>query len=82
MREQITLLGDQLILSCLAKDPSARPQDARELSGRLTEITDTSSGVKRVRGSGGSAIAPQAGLDGATLEGLGPLAQSVRAAGS
>jgi len=34
---------DRLILACLAKDPSARPQDARELSRRLTEITDTES---------------------------------------
>ena len=31
---------DSLILSCLAKDPSARPQTARELSGRLAEIGD------------------------------------------
>jgi len=31
---------DRLILSCLAKDPSARPQDARELSRGLGEITD------------------------------------------
>jgi serine/threonine-protein kinase len=31
---------DSLILSCLAKDPSARPQTARELSNRLAEITD------------------------------------------
>jgi serine/threonine-protein kinase len=29
---------DQLVLSCLAKDPSQRPQSARELSSRLGEI--------------------------------------------
>ncbi len=31
---------DRLILSCLAKDPAARPQDARELSHQLGQITD------------------------------------------
>jgi serine/threonine-protein kinase len=31
---------DSLILSCLAKDPSARPQTARELARLLTEVTD------------------------------------------
>jgi serine/threonine-protein kinase len=31
---------DGLILACLAKDPSARPQTARELSGLLAQITD------------------------------------------
>jgi serine/threonine-protein kinase len=30
---------DALILSCLAKDPAARPQTAKELSRRLTEIS-------------------------------------------
>jgi eukaryotic-like serine/threonine-protein kinase len=29
---------DQLVLSCLAKDPAERPQSARELSRRLMEI--------------------------------------------
>ena len=29
---------DQLVLACLAKDPAARPQSARELSGRLAGI--------------------------------------------
>ena len=29
---------DQLVLSCLAKDPAARPQSARELSRRLAEV--------------------------------------------
>jgi serine/threonine-protein kinase len=29
---------DQLVLSCLAKDPAARPQSARELSGRLAGL--------------------------------------------
>jgi plasmid stabilization system protein ParE len=29
---------DQLVLSCLAKDPAERPQSARELSRRLAEI--------------------------------------------
>jgi serine/threonine-protein kinase len=29
---------DQLILSCLEKDPARRPQSARELSRRLSEI--------------------------------------------
>ena len=29
---------DQLVLSCLAKDPTERPQSARELSSRLGEI--------------------------------------------
>jgi len=29
---------DQLVLSCLAKDPAGRPQSARELSRRLAEI--------------------------------------------
>jgi serine/threonine-protein kinase len=30
---------DDLVLSCLAKDPAARPQSARELSRRLADIT-------------------------------------------
>jgi eukaryotic-like serine/threonine-protein kinase len=29
---------DQLVLSCLAKDPAERPQSAKELSRRLTEV--------------------------------------------
>jgi serine/threonine-protein kinase len=29
---------DRLVLSCLAKDPAERPQTARELSGRLSEL--------------------------------------------
>jgi serine/threonine-protein kinase len=29
---------DRLILSCLSKEPGARPQTARELSERLAEI--------------------------------------------
>jgi serine/threonine-protein kinase len=32
---------DQLVLACLAKDPAARPQSARELSTRLGEINGT-----------------------------------------
>ena len=31
---------DRLVLSCLAKDPSARPQTARELSHQLAEVAD------------------------------------------
>jgi serine/threonine-protein kinase len=31
---------DRLVLSCLAKDPDARPQTARQLSRRLAEIED------------------------------------------
>ena len=33
---------DQLVLSCLAKDPAGRPQSARELSRRLMEIEGAS----------------------------------------
>ncbi len=33
---------DQLVLSCLAKDPADRPQTARELSRRLTTIDGAS----------------------------------------
>jgi len=33
---------DQLVLSCLAKDPAERPQSARELSRRLTEVVGAS----------------------------------------
>jgi eukaryotic-like serine/threonine-protein kinase len=33
---------DQLVLSCLAKDPAERPQSARELSRRLAEIQGVS----------------------------------------
>jgi len=29
---------DELVLSCLAKDPSQRPQSARELSRRLQQL--------------------------------------------
>jgi hypothetical protein len=29
---------DQLVLSCLAKDPAERPQSAKELSRRLAEV--------------------------------------------
>ena len=29
---------DDLVLSCLAKDPAQRPQTARELSRRLAEV--------------------------------------------
>ena len=29
---------DQLVMSCLAKDPADRPQSARELSRRLAEV--------------------------------------------
>jgi len=31
---------DQLVMSCLAKDPAERPQSARELSRRLADIPD------------------------------------------
>jgi eukaryotic-like serine/threonine-protein kinase len=34
---------NRLILSCFDKDPSARPQTARDLSRRLAEITDADS---------------------------------------
>ncbi|MEO8259530.1 MAG: serine/threonine-protein kinase [Acidobacteriota bacterium] len=34
---------DQLVLSCLAKDPAQRPQTARELSRRLAAINDAGS---------------------------------------
>jgi plasmid stabilization system protein ParE len=33
---------DQLVLSCLAKDPAERPQSARELSRRLAEVDGAS----------------------------------------
>jgi eukaryotic-like serine/threonine-protein kinase len=33
---------DQLVLSCLAKDPAERPQSARELSRRLAEVKGVS----------------------------------------
>lgn len=33
---------DDLVLSCLAKDPANRPQSARELSLRLAEVEGTS----------------------------------------
>jgi serine/threonine-protein kinase len=33
---------DRLVLSCLAKDPADRPQSARELSRRLTEVPGAS----------------------------------------
>ena len=33
---------DQLVLACLAKDPAARPQSARELSLRLAEVDGAS----------------------------------------
>jgi serine/threonine protein kinase len=33
---------DDLVLSCLAKDPAQRPQSARELSLRLAEVEGTS----------------------------------------
>jgi serine/threonine-protein kinase len=33
---------DQLVLSCLAKDPAERPQSPRELSRRLAEVEGTS----------------------------------------
>jgi hypothetical protein len=32
---------DQLVLSCLAKEPAKRPQSARELSSRLAEVEGT-----------------------------------------
>ncbi len=34
----IPALLDEIVLSCLAKDPAARPQTARELSRRLDEV--------------------------------------------
>jgi serine/threonine-protein kinase len=33
---------DHLVLACLAKDPAARPQSARELSARLAEVEGAS----------------------------------------
>ena len=33
---------DELVLSCLAKDPADRPQSARELSGRLADLDGAS----------------------------------------
>jgi len=33
---------DELVLSCLAKDPAHRPQSARELSLRLAEVDGAS----------------------------------------
>jgi hypothetical protein len=33
---------DELVLSCLAKDPANRPQSARELSNRLAEVEGAS----------------------------------------
>ena len=38
----IPLALDQLVLSCLAKDPAQRPQTARELSRRLAEVEGAS----------------------------------------
>jgi eukaryotic-like serine/threonine-protein kinase len=32
---------DQLVLSCLAKEPDSRPQSARELSDRLTQLEES-----------------------------------------
>jgi serine/threonine-protein kinase len=42
---------DDLVLSCLAKDPAIRPQSARELSGRLAEVKGASDWTQeRARG--------------------------------
>jgi serine/threonine-protein kinase len=40
---------DDLVLSCLAKDPAGRPQSARELSGRLAAIETTDWSQERAR---------------------------------
>jgi len=40
---------DRLVLSCLAKDPAERPQSARELSRRLSEIDTPGWGEDRAR---------------------------------
>ena len=37
---QIPAALDQLVMSCLAKDPAERPQTARELSRRLTAVCE------------------------------------------
>jgi serine/threonine protein kinase len=47
---------DQLVLSCLSKDPGKRPQSARELGIRLGEIQGAIRGPKRTLRHGGPRI--------------------------
>ena len=47
---------DQAVLACLAKDPTARPQSARELSSGLGDIAGAAAWTKSVLATGGPGI--------------------------
>ena len=49
---------DAIVLACLAKDPSERPQTARELARRLEAVPARASGPRNSRGHGGKRISP------------------------